>query len=204
MGYSRRLERHRCPVQTCPRRLAGLHWRPDSRRLASLRKAMADLGETRIKSIRRSQSISSSTTRSKSMHTVLPVRSRKTWTSSSNVTKNAISSFVGHRQHSITNRAVPPATGIVSTKSTWNIWHRVVLEKQDGDGNVVYPDSLVGTDSHTTMINGLGVLGWGVGGIEAEASMLGQPSYFPVPEVVGVKIVGKSTQVSQRQTLRSS
>ena len=50
---------------------------------------------------------------------------------------------------------------------------------------------LVGTDSHTTMINGVGVLGWGVGGIEAEAGMLGQPSYFPVPEVVGVKFTGE-------------
>ena len=53
-----------------------------------------------------------------------------------------------------------------------------------------FPDSVVGTDSHTTMINGLGVLGWGVGGIEAEAGMLGQPSYFPIPEVIGVKLTG--------------
>ena len=53
------------------------------------------------------------------------------------------------------------------------------------------PDTLVGTDSHTTMINGIGVLGWGVGGIEAEAGMLGQPSYFPVPEVIGVKLTGR-------------
>ena len=53
------------------------------------------------------------------------------------------------------------------------------------------PDTLVGTDSHTTMINGIGVLGWGVGGIEAEAGMLGQPSYFPIPEVIGVKLTGE-------------
>src|SRR5699024_12040127 len=53
-----------------------------------------------------------------------------------------------------------------------------------------FPDSLVGTDSHTPMVNGLGVLGWGVGGIEAEAGMLGQPSYFPSPEVIGVKFTG--------------
>src|SRR5699024_11621639 len=53
-----------------------------------------------------------------------------------------------------------------------------------------YPDTLFGTDSHTTMINGLGILGWGVGGIEAEARMLGQPSYFPAPEVIGVKFTG--------------
>jgi len=82
-------------------------------------------------------------------------------------------------------RVVPPATGIV---------HQVNLEylakvAWTSDG-VVYPDSLVGTDSHTTMINGLGVLGWGVGGIEAEAVMLGQPIYMLTPEVVGFELVG--------------
>ena len=64
------------------------------------------------------------------------------------------------------------------------------LKMTDGEFEA-FPDTLVGTDSHTTMINGIGVLGWGVGGIEAEAGMLGQPSYFPVPEVVGVKLVGE-------------
>lgn len=87
-------------------------------------------------------------------------------------------------------RAVPPATGIV---------HQVNLEylapvvhvNENTDGTFeTFPDSVVGTDSHTTMINGIGVLGWGVGGIEAEAGMLGQPSYFPIPEVIGVKLVG--------------
>lgn len=86
-------------------------------------------------------------------------------------------------------RAVPPATGIV---------HQVNLEylasvaaTQEVDGEIeVYPDSLVGTDSHTTMINGLGVVGWGVGGIEAEAGMLGQPLYFITPEVIGFKLTG--------------
>jgi len=82
-------------------------------------------------------------------------------------------------------RVVPPATGIV---------HQVNLEYLakvvwDNDGTL-YPDSLVGTDSHTTMINGLGVLGWGVGGIEAEAVMLGQPIYMLIPEVVGFKLTG--------------
>ncbi|HRX86378.1 MAG TPA: aconitase family protein, partial [Phycisphaerae bacterium] len=81
---------------------------------------------------------------------------------------------------------VPPATGIV---------HQVNLEYLakvvwDADGTL-YPDSLVGTDSHTTMINGLGVVGWGVGGIEAEAVMLGQPIYMLIPEVVGMKLTGK-------------
>ncbi len=66
----------------------------------------------------------------------------------------------------------------------------------DAKGPVAYPDSLVGTDSHTTMINGLGVLGWGVGGIEAEATMLGQPLYMLMPEVVGFEIVGEMSQTA--------
>ncbi len=88
-------------------------------------------------------------------------------------------------------RVVPPATGIV---------HQVNLEylasvvqtsaAEDSDALEAYPDSLVGTDSHTTMINGLGVLGWGVGGIEAEAVMLGQPIYMLMPDVVGFKLTG--------------
>lgn len=88
-------------------------------------------------------------------------------------------------------RAVPPATGIVHQVNLEYL-ASVVLEKETADGTVdVYPDTLVGTDSHTTMINGLGVLGWGVGGIEAEAGMLGQPSFLPVPEVIGVRITGE-------------
>ena len=83
-------------------------------------------------------------------------------------------------------RVVPPGTGIVHQVNLEYL-AKVVWEK---DG-VIYPDSLVGTDSHTTMINGLGVLGWGVGGIEAEAVMLGQPIYMLVPEVVGVRLTGK-------------
>jgi aconitate hydratase len=83
-------------------------------------------------------------------------------------------------------RVVPPATGIVHQVNLEYL-AKVVLTK---DG-VVYPDSLVGTDSHTTMINGLGVVGWGVGGIEAEAVMLGQPIYMLMPEVVGFKLSGK-------------
>ena len=83
-------------------------------------------------------------------------------------------------------RVVPPATGIV---------HQVNLEYLAkvvwDDGTALYPDSLVGTDSHTTMINGLGVLGWGVGGIEAEAAMVGRPISMLVPEVVGVRLTGR-------------
>ncbi|WP_428388398.1 aconitate hydratase AcnA [Mucisphaera sp.] len=89
-------------------------------------------------------------------------------------------------------RVVPPATGIVHQVNLEYL-AKVVWEVEDAAGGapVLFPDSLVGTDSHTTMINGLGVVGWGVGGIEAEAVMLGQPIYMLLPEVVGVKLTGK-------------
>lgn len=86
-------------------------------------------------------------------------------------------------------RVVPPANGIVHQVNLEYL-AKVVLQKEDNGTTIVYPDTLVGTDSHTTMINGLSVLGWGVGGIEAEAGMLGQPSYIPVPEVIGVELLG--------------
>lgn len=85
---------------------------------------------------------------------------------------------------------VPPGTGIVHQVNLEYL-AQVVRQKVEGDKTYLFPDSLVGTDSHTTMINGLGILGWGVGGIEAEAGMLGQPSFFPVPSIVGVELVGK-------------
>jgi aconitate hydratase len=85
---------------------------------------------------------------------------------------------------------VPPASGIVHQVNLEYI-AKGVQSQPHGDLDVVYPDSLVGTDSHTTMINGLGVVGWGVGGIEAEAVMLGQPIYMLTPQVVGFKLTGK-------------
>jgi aconitate hydratase len=87
-------------------------------------------------------------------------------------------------------RVVPPATGIVHQVNLEFLAKVVMTRKQDG-AVVAFPDTVVGTDSHTTMINGLGVLGWGVGGIEAEAAMLGQPLYMVAPPVVGVKLVGR-------------
>jgi aconitate hydratase len=87
-------------------------------------------------------------------------------------------------------RAVPPATGIVHQVNLEYLASVAATKKKDGVTEV-FPDSLVGTDSHTTMINGLGVVGWGVGGIEAEACMLGQPLYFVMPEVIGFKLTGK-------------
>ncbi len=99
--------------------------------------------------------------------------------------------FLKWGQQSLTNfRAVPPGMGIVHQVNLEYL-ASVVLEKPVGDETLVFPDSLVGTDSHTTMINGLGVLGWGVGGIEAEAVMLGQPTYLLLPEVVGVELKGR-------------
>ena len=87
-------------------------------------------------------------------------------------------------------RVMPPSTGIIHQVNL-EFLGKVVLTKRDGDGMVAFPDTCVGTDSHTTMINGLGVLGWGVGGIEAEAVMLGQPMYMVPPQVVGFKLTGK-------------
>lgn len=89
--------------------------------------------------------------------------------------------------------AVPPATGIVHQVNLEYLASVVHVRDVDGE-QTAFPDTLVGTDSHTTMINGIGVLGWGVGGIEAEAGMLGQPSYFPIPEVIGVRLVNSLPQ----------
>ena len=86
-------------------------------------------------------------------------------------------------------RVVPPATGIVHQVNLEYL-AQVVNSEKYGDEFLAFPDTLVGTDSHTTMINGLGVVGWGVGGIEAEAAMLGQPIDMLTPDVIGVKLFG--------------
>ena len=86
-------------------------------------------------------------------------------------------------------RVVPPGTGIVHQVNLEYLASVVMTREEDGE-TIAYPDTLVGTDSHTTMINGLGVLGWGVGGIEAEAVLLGQPIYLLKPEVIGVRLTG--------------
>jgi aconitate hydratase len=87
-------------------------------------------------------------------------------------------------------KVVPPATGIVHQVNLEYLAKVVQIYKDNEGNDVALPDTLVGTDSHTTMINGLGVLGWGVGGIEAEAAMLGQPIYMLMPQVVGFKLMG--------------
>jgi aconitate hydratase len=86
-------------------------------------------------------------------------------------------------------KIIPPGAGIVHQVNLEFLAEAVLSEEND-NGRIAFPDTCIGTDSHTTMINGLGVLGWGVGGIEAEAVMLGQPYYMVVPEVVGVRISG--------------
>ena len=94
-------------------------------------------------------------------------------------------------QQAFTNfRVVPPGTGIVHQVNLEYLASVVRLEESNGE-RAAFPDTLVGTDSHTTMINGLGVMGWGVGGIEAEAVMLGQPYFMQLPEVVGMKLAGR-------------
>jgi len=99
--------------------------------------------------------------------------------------------FLRWGQDSFRNMAiVPPDTGIVHQVNLEYL-ARVVFVKESPGKRVAYPDTVVGTDSHTTMINGLGVLGWGVGGIEAEAAMLGQPVSMLIPQVVGVKLTGR-------------
>ena len=87
-------------------------------------------------------------------------------------------------------RIIPPGVGIVHQVNLEYLAPGI-LDIEKNNSNILYPDTCIGTDSHTTMINGLGVLGWGVGGIEAEAVMLGQPYYMKLPEVIGVKLSGK-------------
>ena len=90
-------------------------------------------------------------------------------------------------------KVVPPRSGICHQVNLENVGQAVIAENVDGQ-TIVYPDTLVGLDSHTTMIDGIGVLGWGVGGIEAEAVMLGQPYYMSIPQVIGVRMTGQMKQ----------
>ncbi len=107
--------------------------------------------------------------------------------------------FLKWAQRSFENfRVVPPGTGICHQVNleylSQTVWHapgKIKLDGKEVDAEIAYPDTVVGTDSHTTMVNGLAVLGWGVGGIEAEAAMLGQPYSMVLPEVIGVKLTGK-------------
>ncbi|MBK6793241.1 MAG: aconitate hydratase AcnA [Anaerolineales bacterium] len=102
--------------------------------------------------------------------------------------------FLKWGQKAFTNfRVVPPMTGIVHQVNLEYLADTVMTKEENGE-TIAFPDTLVGTDSHTTMINGLGVVGWGVGGIEAEAVMLGQPMDMLLPDVIGFKLFGKLTE----------
>jgi aconitate hydratase len=157
--------------------------------LAAMRAAMSRLGGNadRINPHRR-RSIWSSTTRCRSISSARPSAFSTTPSVSSSATASGTSSCVGPER--LRNfRVVPPAMGIVHQVNLEYLG-QVVMSKPGGRPCRL-PRHLVGTDSHTTMINGLGVLGWGVGGIEAEAVMLGQPVYMLTPEVVGLRLVGR-------------
>ena len=111
--------------------------------------------------------------------------------SNSSATRSATRSCAGARRRFDNFKVVPPETGIVHQVNLEYL-ARVVFDGDEDGAPVAYPDTLVGTDRHTTMVNGLGVLGWGVGGIEAEAAMLGQPVSMLIPQVVGFKLVRHS------------
>ncbi len=105
-------------------------------------------------------------------------------------------SFLNWGQNSLSNfSVVPPGTGIVHQVNLEYL-AKVVFAKQQNGENIAYPDTVIGTDSHTTMIDGLGVLGWGVGGIEAEAAMLGQPVTMLIPEVIGFELTGSLPELA--------
>ena len=110
-------------------------------------------------------------------------------------------SFLRWGQSAFENfRVVPPNTGIVHQVNLEYL-SRVIFDVDRNGTRSAYPDTVVGTDSHTTMINGLGVVGWGVGGIEAEAVMLGQPIYMLLPHVVGFKLEGELPLGTTRESV---
>ena len=128
--------------------------------------------------------------------------SRTTSRSSSSATASAIA-FLRWGQEAFDNfRVVPPGTGICHQVNLEYLAQVVWTTDEDGK-TIAYPDTLVGTDSHTTMVNGLAVLGWGVGGIEAEAAMLGQPISMLIPEVVGFKLHRQAARRRDRDRSRA-
>ena len=156
---------------------------------------------TRRRSTRWSRPSWSSTTRSRSTCSAPATPSGATPSGSSSATRSATRSCAGARRRSTTSRVVPPDTGIVHQVNLEYL-ARVVFVDERRRG-LAYPDTLVGTDSHTTMVNGLGVLGWGVGGIEAEAAMLGQPMSMLIPQVVGFELHGELPRGRDRDRPRA-
>ena len=178
--------RERGQLQPGPRPPAGLHRRAGGRRpRRDARRRWPTSAATRSGSTRSSRSSSSSTTPSRSTTSPPASRSRATPSSSSSATASATPSSAGARGPSPTSRPSLP-TRASATRSTSSSWR---ASSRSGTGRRS-PTRVVGTDSHTTMINGLGVLGWGVGGIEAEAAMLGEAISMLVPQVVGFRLHG--------------
>ena len=157
--------------------------------LAAMRDAMAALGGDPARSTRSCPPTSSSTTPSRSTRSAPPARSRSTWSREYERNGERYQLLRWAQTAFRDLRVVPPGTGIVHQVNLEYL-ATVVIDRPDGGGRVAFPDTLVGTDSHTTMVNALGVLGYGVGGIEAEAVLLGQPLYQPMPRIVGVRLHG--------------
>ena len=182
--------RHRDPVHAGSRRDAGLHRRALHRRPRHDARGRRrprrrpEAGSTRSRPPRWS-----STTRSSPTCSAPRTRSSATSRSSTSATASATSSCAGARRRSTTSRSSRRAPASC-TRSTSSTSRRSSTTARVGGVLRAYPDTCVGTDSHTTMVNGLGVLGWGVGGIEAEAAMLGQPVSMLIPKVVGFKLSG--------------
>ena len=178
---------------------AGFHRRAGggrSRRHARRHEACS--AAIRRRSIRWCRSISSSTIRSSSTSSAATTAFKKNVEEEYEQNQERYR-FLKWAQRSFENfRVVPPGTGICHqvnleylSQTVWTREEQDQVRRQGDSDRVAYPDTLVGTDSHTTMVNGLRVLGWGVGGIEAEAAMLGQPYSMLLPEVIGVRFTGK-------------
>ena len=155
--------------------------------LAAMRSAVARAGgDPEAASIPSSRSTWSSTIRCRSIVSAAPMPTQPTWSGSTERNRERYALLNWAQQAFKGFRVVPPGMGICHQVNLEHLG-QVVIER---DG-WVFPDTVVGTDSHTPMINGLGVLGWGVGGIEAEAAMLGQPMFLPKPVVLGVRTRGQ-------------
>ena len=152
---------------------------------------------TRAGSTRSSRPSWSSTTRSSPTSSAAPTPSAATPTWSSTATRSVTSCCAGPSSPSTTSSSCH-RTPASATRSTSSTCPGSCSPRTAPAGTLAYPDTLVGTDSHTPMVNGLGVLGWGVGGIEAEAAMLGQPMSMLIPQVVGVKLTGELREGTHR------
>jgi aconitate hydratase len=158
--------------------------------LAAMRQVAQARGSIPGASSRWCRSIWSSTTRCRSIITAHRRRLQQNMSREFERNRERYQFMKWGMQAFDTFRVVPPGVGIVHQVNLEHLFHGVRQQETAG-GRLCFPDTLVGTDSHTTMINAVGVVGWGVGGIEAEAAMLGQPVYFLTPDVVGVELGGR-------------